>query len=113
MTFAMLTGQVPFDGDDYMDMLERRQDARQLPDVDAGPQLLRHNVAYFDELERRCRAALAAGAPASPPPGADVEALAGFPFEDAVPPGHTVTQPEFYRPGHQANLRAALGHFGR
>lgn len=76
--------------------------------TDAGPELLRANIGYFDELERRCREALARGVPAAPPEGADLEALCGFPFAEAVPPGHTVTQPEFYRPGHSANLRAML-----
>ncbi|HWQ11351.1 MAG TPA: MBL fold metallo-hydrolase [Roseiflexaceae bacterium] len=76
--------------------------------LDAGPALIRQNMAYFDELERRCRAALARGVPARPEEGADVAALVGFPFVDAVPPGHTVTQPEFYIPGHAANIRATL-----
>jgi glyoxylase-like metal-dependent hydrolase (beta-lactamase superfamily II) len=80
--------------------------------TDIGPALLRQNIGYFDELERRCREALGRGVPALPPDEADVAALVGFPFGDAIPPGHTVTQPEFYRPGHQANIRAGLAHFG-
>ena len=75
-----------------------------------GPALLRANLAYFDALEQRCRAALERGAPASPPDDADVEALAAFPFEEAIPPGVTVTQPEFYRPGHQKHIRLMLAH---
>ncbi|MFO7168013.1 MAG: MBL fold metallo-hydrolase [Chloroflexota bacterium] len=80
--------------------------------TDSGPALIRHNIAYFDELERRCRAALGRGVPAEPGEDADVEALVEFPFEEAIPPGHTVTQPEFYRPGHRANIRAALACYG-
>jgi glyoxylase-like metal-dependent hydrolase (beta-lactamase superfamily II) len=80
--------------------------------TDAGPALIRHNIGYFDELERRCLEALGRGVPALPSDEMDVEGLVGFPFADAIPPGHTVTQPEFYRPGHRANIRAGLAHFG-
>ncbi|HMO60299.1 MAG TPA: MBL fold metallo-hydrolase, partial [Roseiflexaceae bacterium] len=72
----------------------------------AGPELLQQNIAYFDELERRCRAALAAGVPAHP--AADPEALVGFRFADAIPQGHTVAQPEFYQPAHQKAIRVML-----
>src|SRR5262249_43009284 len=34
--------------------------------ITSGPALLRANIAYFDTVERRCRAALARGAPARP-----------------------------------------------
>ncbi len=44
----------------------------------SSPQLLHDNIAYFDKVEQRCRAALAAGAPAPPAEGADLEALVGF-----------------------------------
>lgn len=76
--------------------------------VTSGPALLSHNLAYFDQLEHCCRRALAQGVPVAPPDDADLEELIGFPFEAAVPPGHTVTQPEFYRPGHHTAIRAML-----
>jgi hypothetical protein len=76
--------------------------------VSSGPALLADNGAYFDELERRCRAALAAGAPADPPDGTDLEQLIGFPFAEAGPAGFTTDQPEFYRPGHQTHIRLML-----
>jgi glyoxylase-like metal-dependent hydrolase (beta-lactamase superfamily II) len=74
----------------------------------AGPGLLRANIAYFDELERRCREALRRGVPAAPPEDADLEALVGFPFTEAIPAGLPCDQPDFYRPGHQAHLRMML-----
>lgn len=77
--------------------------------TDAGPALIQRNIAYFDEAERRCRAALARGVPGQPAEDADLEALVGFPFAEATA-GQRVTQPDFYRPGHQANLRAMLAH---
>lgn len=55
--------------------------------VTIGPQLLQDNIAYFDELEAHCRAALAQGVPADPPAEADVAALVGFPFNEAVQAG--------------------------
>lgn len=76
--------------------------------TDAGTALLQQNIAYFDELERRCRAALAAGATPTPAGDADVEALIGFPFAEALPAGHTMTQPEFYQPEHQKAIRTML-----
>jgi glyoxylase-like metal-dependent hydrolase (beta-lactamase superfamily II) len=75
----------------------------------SGPALLRWNIAYFDGLERRCRAALAGGAPARPPEDADVEALVAFPFAEAIPAGYAEQElAGFYRPGHQAAIRAML-----
>jgi glyoxylase-like metal-dependent hydrolase (beta-lactamase superfamily II) len=77
--------------------------------VDAGPALLQTNIAYFDEVERRCRLALARGVPAIPPAGADVEALVGFPFAEALLPSADAQALEgFYRPGHQGAIRAML-----
>ncbi len=76
--------------------------------VTAGPELLRQNSAYFNELERRCAIALVKVVPSQLPADADFETLAGFPFADAIPTGMTVTQPEFYRPGHQAAIRMML-----
>jgi glyoxylase-like metal-dependent hydrolase (beta-lactamase superfamily II) len=81
--------------------------------VGAGPDLLRQNSAYFDQVEGRCRKAVARGVPARPPADADIEALVEFPFAEAVPPGHDAAAlAGFYRPGHQATLRAMLEHLG-
>jgi len=77
--------------------------------VDSGPGLLRQNIAYFDTIEQRCRTALARGVPGKPDAAADVEALAGLPFAEALPAGADVQALEgFYRPGHQAAIRAML-----
>lgn len=87
--------------------------------VTSGPRLLRDNIAYFDALEQRCRAALARGVAAHPGADADVEDLVGYPFAEVVaprPPGPEL--PDFYREGHQAAIRAMLeyvqaeGHAG-
>jgi glyoxylase-like metal-dependent hydrolase (beta-lactamase superfamily II) len=79
--------------------------------VTSGPGLLRRNMAYFDTIEQRCRAALARGVPSSPAAAADVEALVGFPFAEALPADADVAALEgFYRPGHQAAIRAMLEH---
>ena len=79
--------------------------------VDAGPDLIRANLAYFDRLEARCRVALASGAPAQPATDADLEALIDFPFAAAIPPGVQVER-GFYRPGHHAAIRAMLARLG-
>jgi glyoxylase-like metal-dependent hydrolase (beta-lactamase superfamily II) len=79
--------------------------------VTSGPALLQTNIAYFDTVERRCRAALSCGAPSLPAADADVEALVGFPFEAAIPVGADAQELSgFYRPGHQAAIRATLEH---
>lgn len=79
----------------------------------SGPALLRWNIDYFNRLEDRCWEALANGAPPSPAADADLEAMVGFPFREAVPPG---LDPEelagFYRPGHLAHIRAMLELLG-
>jgi glyoxylase-like metal-dependent hydrolase (beta-lactamase superfamily II) len=80
----------------------------------SGPALLHQNIAYFDELERRCRAALASGALARPPDDVDVETLVGFLFAEAIPAGYAEQELSgFYRPGHQAAIRAMLEHLER
>lgn len=77
--------------------------------TDSGPALLARNRAYFDTLEARCRAALARGVPPQPADKADVEALVGFPFADALAPGESAAAlPAFYHTGHTANLRMML-----
>jgi glyoxylase-like metal-dependent hydrolase (beta-lactamase superfamily II) len=78
--------------------------------VTAGPAVLQQNIAYFDKIERLCRDVLARGAPARPAEDADVEALVGFPYAEAVPAGMDAgALAGFYRPGHRAAIRAALG----
>ena len=80
----------------------------------SGPALLRQNIGYFDELERRCRAALAHGVPARPPEDADVEALVDFSFAEAIPADRAEQElVGFYRPGHRAAIRAMLEHLER
>jgi glyoxylase-like metal-dependent hydrolase (beta-lactamase superfamily II) len=80
----------------------------------SGPALLHQNIAYFDELERRCRAALASGALARPPDDVDIEMLVGFSFAEAIPAGHAEQELSgFYRPGHQAAIRAMLEYLER
>jgi len=77
--------------------------------VDSGPALLQQNMAYFDMVEQRCREALAHGVASHPAADADVEVLVGFPFAEAIPAGADAGELEgFYRPGHQAALRAML-----
>ena len=79
--------------------------------VTIGPGLLQQNMAYFDTIEQRCRAALAHGVPGTPAAAADVEALVGFAFAEALPADADAAALEgFYRPGHQAAIRAMLGH---
>jgi glyoxylase-like metal-dependent hydrolase (beta-lactamase superfamily II) len=79
--------------------------------VSSGPGLLRQNMAYFDTVEQRCRAALARGVPGMPAAAADVEALVGFAFAEALPADADAAALEgFYRPGHQAAVRAMLEH---
>jgi glyoxylase-like metal-dependent hydrolase (beta-lactamase superfamily II) len=78
--------------------------------VTAGPALLRDNIAYFDTLEERCRAALARGVPSALAEDADVEALVAFPFAEALPAS---IRPEDlgdwnYARGHQAAIRMML-----
>ena len=74
----------------------------------SGPTLLADNLAYFDTLEARCRAALVRGVPAQPPPGADLEALVGFPFAEAIPARYAGEATDFYLHGHRAHLRMML-----
>jgi hypothetical protein len=66
------------------------------------------NIAYFDELERRCRAALNDGADLE---GDDPAARLGWPLEEALPPGVAVADlpfPTFYRMSHEAAIRAMI-----
>ena len=75
----------------------------------SGPAVLRRNMDYYDTVERRCRDALARDIPACPAAEDDVEALVGFPYAEAVPPEMDADAlAGFYRPGHQATIRAML-----
>ncbi len=78
--------------------------------VDSGPQLLHDNIAYFDALEERCRAALARGVPADPPAGMDVIRAVGCPFEEitpAGPPWEAVSK-NLRTAGHAQQIRTML-----
>jgi glyoxylase-like metal-dependent hydrolase (beta-lactamase superfamily II) len=55
--------------------------------VTIGPGLIQQNIRYYDQLEARCRAALANGAPPQPAADVDVAALIDYPFADAVTVG--------------------------
>lgn len=66
--------------------------------VTMGPRLIRDNIRYYDELEVRCRAALAAGVPARPDADADVAALIDYPFDEAVAVGD---YGDFIEPHHR------------
>jgi glyoxylase-like metal-dependent hydrolase (beta-lactamase superfamily II) len=79
--------------------------------VEAGPQLLHDNIAYFDALEAACRTVLARGVAIDLPEGdADVIALTGCRYDDVTP--HTDlwrSVPELYRTEHHAaQLRTML-----
>jgi len=77
--------------------------------VTSGPELLQANIAYFDELERRCRAARASGAAARPAEAEDVEALIAFPLAEAIPTDIKADElPDLYRRGHRTAIRAML-----
>lgn len=80
--------------------------------VTSGPALLRDNIAYFDTLEQRCRAALARGAPAAPAADVDVEELIAYPFA-AVVADRGSALPDMYRTGHHAAIRMMLEYVSR
>lgn len=75
-----------------------------------GPQLLHDNIAYFDNLEAHCRAALARGVPANPDEGEDVIALVGCTFDQCTPQSsHWQEVNEYYRnEGHARQIRMML-----
>jgi glyoxylase-like metal-dependent hydrolase (beta-lactamase superfamily II) len=78
--------------------------------TDAGPSLIADNLAYFDRVEAACRAAVEAGQAADLPPDADLAALIGCRFSDAVPARWAGPKyQEFHRTeGHPAQLRQML-----
>lgn len=81
--------------------------------VGIGPGLLGANIAYFDTLEGRCRAALGRGVPARPGEGDDVEAAVAYPFADAIPAGLDARElPDSYRQGHREHIRMMLEYLG-
>lgn len=83
--------------------------------VTSGPALLQRNIAHFDDLERRCRAAITRGVSANLPDDADVEALVGYPFADAVASAGEMSPDwtDLYRDNHRVALRAMLELCGR
>ncbi|MCB8943292.1 MAG: MBL fold metallo-hydrolase [Ardenticatenaceae bacterium] len=80
--------------------------------VTIGSQLLHDNIAYFDKLEEKCRAALARGVPPQPDEDADVIALVDCPFAEAAPSGeHWQNIHEYYQStGHAEQIRAMLAN---
>ena len=81
--------------------------------VTSGPAVLTRNIAYFDIIEQRCRAALTNGVAAHPSADADLEALIGFSYEEAVPEDmDAAALASFYKPGHIFALRAMLEYLG-
>ena len=78
--------------------------------VTIGAQLLPDNIAYFDKLEEKCRAALARGVPAQPDEDADVITLVNCPFAEAAPTGeHWQNIHEYYQTtGHTQQIRMML-----
>jgi glyoxylase-like metal-dependent hydrolase (beta-lactamase superfamily II) len=75
----------------------------------SGPALLRANIAYFDQLEAHCRAALARGIPAHPAEGEDVATLIAYPVAEALPSGTGMGEvPAFAARGHELQIRMML-----
>lgn len=78
--------------------------------VTIGPQLLHDNMAYFDQMESRCRAALAQGVPAALPPDLDLIALVGCPIDEMLPAGDPwqTLHPYYRTAGHADQIRTML-----
>ena len=78
--------------------------------VDAGPQLLHDNIAYFDALERACRSYLTTHPSSTPPDDADLIRLTGCHYEAVTPQtGSWRAVDAHYRTeGHAAQLRMML-----
>lgn len=81
----------------------------------SDPALITANIAYFDQMERRCRAALAAtpelAEHAQASDGEALEVAIGWPYAEALrevgtTPEHVDT---FYQRFHQSTIRATLG----
>jgi glyoxylase-like metal-dependent hydrolase (beta-lactamase superfamily II) len=77
-----------------------------------SPDVLHANIAYFDEIEERVVAALAADqVPAQLNDTTDLEALIDYPFDNV--PGITALDKHdhaFYRGAHHQAIRAMLAH---
>ena len=75
-----------------------------------GPQLLHDNIAYFDQLESRCRVALARGLPADLPPDPDLINLVNCPIEELFPAGEPwqSLHPYYRTAGHAEQIRTML-----
>ena len=82
--------------------------------VTAGRQLLLDNIAYFDAIELRCRAALARGLSPDVSEDADLVSLVDCPYETAVPDTkewHDIH--DYYKTiGHASQIRAMLQVLG-
>jgi glyoxylase-like metal-dependent hydrolase (beta-lactamase superfamily II) len=76
--------------------------------VASGSKILQENVTYFDQLEARCREAIAQGIPGKPAEDADVVKLIDYPLDKAVPPLQWESYPPFYTNGHAAQIRLML-----
>lgn len=73
------------------------------------PALIHQNIAYFDELERRCRACLAGDAVRAVMALTAEPALLGWPLPQALPSLATEFEPDgFHQRGHEAAIRAML-----
>jgi glyoxylase-like metal-dependent hydrolase (beta-lactamase superfamily II) len=77
-----------------------------------GPEVIRANIAYFNEIERRAAAALAAGrVPEQLDTTSDVEALVDYPFAEVEHiEGLDAEEYAFYLGGHRDALRATLDY---
>lgn len=78
---------------------------------DPGIELLRANIAYFDELERRTRSALATGTIPEQPAADELERLIGFPYEQV--PGIAALDADeqtAYRENHHLAIAAMIGN---
>jgi glyoxylase-like metal-dependent hydrolase (beta-lactamase superfamily II) len=76
-----------------------------------GLQVLRDNIAYFDDLEGRVRTALSAGRLPQQPAVEDVETLVDFPYEQV--PGLALLDDEeraAYRENHRSAIAAMIGN---
>jgi glyoxylase-like metal-dependent hydrolase (beta-lactamase superfamily II) len=87
---------------------------------ESDPALIARNIAYFDEVERRCRAALArtpalaAQAAESSSDGEALERAVALPYSEALQFAgiEPATAQNFYRAFHQSAIRATLGWLG-
>lgn len=82
--------------------------------VAAGPQLLHDNIAYFDGLERACRAARARGLPDPLPAGAALIDRVGCRYADVTPQTDLWrdVNPYYHADGHAEQLHMMLAWLG-